>query len=413
MKKFYLGLLIFIYILFSGFIAVPNAYAFSNEEKLVLQCWRLVNEAYVDSSFNNQNWWSLRQQFLRKPLHSREETYGAIREMLATLDDPYTRLLPPQSYHDLQISTSGELSGVGLQISINSETKHIEVVTPLPNSPAESAGIRPRDEVVTIDGVETNSLSLDEAASLIRGKVGTEVTLEIKPQNQDQITVYHLKRDRLSLSSVIARLDDSNPDFPVGYLRLNQFSASSTKDLAHAIADFEQQGVQGYVLDLRNNPGGLLQAGVEIARLWLNQASTVVYTVNRQGTMGSYDALGEPLTKAPLVVLVNQGTASASEILAGALQDNGRAILIGEKTYGKGLIQSLFELPDGAGLAVTVAKYETPKHKDINKLGISPDVEISQEPISYFQVATKDDLQYQSAIASLVQPQSTIVSIQK
>jgi len=163
---------------------------------------------------------------------------------------------------------------------------------------------------------------------------------------------------------------------------------------------------------LRNNPGGLLQAGVEIARLWL-QPSTIVYTVNRQGTMGSYDAFGEPLTNAPLVVLVNQGTASASEILAGALQDNGRATLIGEKTYGKGLIQSLFELPDGAGLAVTVAKYETPKHKDINKLGISPDLEVSQEPISYFQVATQDDLQYKSAIASLLQPQSKIVSIQK
>jgi len=215
MKKICLGLLIFLYILCSGFIAVPNAYAFSNEEKLVLQCWRLVNEAYVDSSFNNQNWWGLRQKFLQKPLHNREQTYEAIREMLATLDDPYTRLLVPERYHDLQITTSGELSGVGLQISVNPETKHIEVVTPLPNSPAESAGILPRDEVVTIDGVETDSLSLDEAAGLIRGKVGTEVTLEIKHQNQEQITVYNLKRDRLSLSSVVARLDDSDPDFPV------------------------------------------------------------------------------------------------------------------------------------------------------------------------------------------------------
>jgi len=199
----------------------------------------------------------------------------------------------------------------------------------------------------------------------------------------------------------MSRLDDSNPDFPVGYLRLNQFSGSATKDLAHAISQFEQQNVKGYILDLRNNPGGLLQAGVEIARLWL-EPSTIVYTVNRQGTMGSYDALGEPITKAPLGVLVNQGTASASEILAGALQDNGRAVLVGIKTYGKGLIQSLFELPDGAGLAVTVAKYETPKHKDINKLGIAPDLVVSQEPINYFEIGTDVDLQYQRAIASLL-----------
>ncbi|MBE9223337.1 PDZ domain-containing protein [Cyanobacterium stanieri LEGE 03274] len=402
MKKIFLCCLVIFYILLSGIVAVPNAYAFSEEEKLVLQCWRLVNEAYVDSSFNGQNWWGLRQKILRKPLNNREETYGVIREMLASLDDPYTRLLPPERYHDLQITTSGELSGVGLQISVNPETKHIEVVSPLPNSPAEDAGIHPRDEVISIDGVRADTLSLDEAASRIRGKVGTEVTLEIKPKDKDIVNVYHLRRDRLSLSSVISRLDDSNPDFPVGYLRLNQFSGSATKDLAHAIALFEQKNVKGYILDLRNNPGGLLQAGVEIARLWL-KPSTIVYTVNRQGTMGSYDAMGEPITDAPLVVLVNQGTASASEILAGALQDNGRAILVGEKTYGKGLIQSLFELPDGAGLAVTVAKYETPNHKDINKLGISPDFVVSQEPINYFEIGTDVDLQYQRAIASLQQ----------
>lgn len=155
-----------------------------------------------------------------------------------------------------------------------------------------------------------------------------------------------------------------------------------------------------YILDLRNNPGGLLQAGIETARLWLDDG-TIVYTVNRQGTLGSFEANTRSLTDAPLVILVNQGTASASEILSGALQDNGRAVLVGETTYGKGLIQSLFELPDDSGIAVTVAKYETPNHTDINKLGIEPDFVVEQEPIAFSQVGTKVDLQYQKAIELL------------
>lgn len=186
---------------------------------------------------------------------------------------------------------------------------------------------------------------------------------------------------------------------------MNQFSGNASKDLAHELAKLDQKGAKAYILDLRNNPGGLLQAGIEIARLWL-PPSTIVYTVNRQGIFGSYDATGNQLTDAPLVVLVNQGSASASEILAGALQDNQRATLIGETTFGKGLIQSLFELPDGAGIAITVAKYETPNHKDINKKGITPNVEVTQDPISYFEIGTEKDLQYQAAIAFLTENDS-------
>ncbi|MGH2412322.1 MAG: S41 family peptidase, partial [Microcystaceae cyanobacterium] len=174
----------------------------------------------------------------------------------------------------------------------------------------------------------------------------------------------------------------------------------AAQDIAHAVSKLEKQGAEAYILDLRNNPGGLLQAGIEIARMWLDKG-TIVYTVNRQGTLDSFSAAGSALTKAPLVLLVNQGTASASEILAGALQDNSRATLVGEKTFGKGLIQSLFELPDGAGLAVTVAKYETPNHKDIHKLGIVPDYLVPQEPITFQQIGTESDRQYQKAVQFL------------
>ena len=376
----------------------PEAHAFTEEQKLLLQSWRVVNQSYLDETFNHQNWWRLREKYVKKPLRDREETYAAIEEMLASLDDPFTRLLRPEQYRSLQVNTSGELSGVGLQININPSTKLIEVISPLAGSPAEAAGIKPRDNILEIDGVDTKTLTLDEAAAKMRGKIGTEVSIRVQSAQDKNAQPHTLSivRDRISLNPVYTALDTSTSQ-KVGYVRLNQFSANAAKEIAHGVANLEQQGAEAYILDLRNNPGGLLQAGVEIARMWLNDG-TIVYTVNRQGALGSFDSNSEILTEDPLVVLVNQGTASASEILAGALQDNERALLVGEKTFGKGLIQSLFELPDGAGLAVTVAKYETPNHTDINKLGIMPDDVISQDPITYSQIATEADGQYQEAL---------------
>ncbi|MEL6940425.1 MAG: S41 family peptidase, partial [Cyanobacteria bacterium J06598_1] len=188
----------------------------------------------------------------------------------------------------------------------------------------------------------------------------------------------------------------------LGYLRLGQFNGNAAEELRTSLQGLEQQGADAYILDLRNNPGGLLQAGIEIARMWLDEG-TVVYTVNRQGMLGNYDANGKAITSDPLVVLVNKGTASASEILAGALQDNGRAKLVGETTFGKGLIQSLFDLPNGSGLAVTIAKYETPNHRDINKLGITPDQAVESSVEKRQQFGTNEDAQYQAAIALLSQ----------
>lgn len=378
----------------------PDAIAFTEEQKIFLQSWRIVNQSYIDESFNHQNWWILRQKFLQRRLDDREQTYTAIREMLATLEDPFTRLLEPEQYRSLQVSTSGELSGVGLQIDLDATTGQLEVVAPIAGSPAEAAGIKPLDRILAIDGMDTKTLTLDEAAHRMRGQAGTSVSLTIDRPGEKGLKQFDLVRDRIALNPVYATLDKTSGQRPIGYLRLSQFSANAPKEVAHAIADLDRQGAQAYILDLRNNPGGLLQAGIEIARLWLND-STIVYTVNRQGTLGSFDADGGAITDKPLVVLVNQGTASASEILAGALQDNDRAILIGEKTFGKGLIQSLFELPDDSGLAVTVAKYETPNHKDIHKQGILPDRVVSQDPIAWMDVGTTSDKQYLAAVEEL------------
>jgi len=378
---------------------MPSATALTDEQKLVSEVWRIVNRNYLDETFNHQNWSEVRRKILEKPLKNQEAAYGAIRKMLQTLGDPFTRFLDPEQYRSLQVNTSGELTGVGLQIAINPETGKLEVVTPIMDSPADLAGIKPGDRIVKIEGISTENLTLDEAAAKMRGPIGSSVTLLISRDGTGEQQV-RIVRDRIELNPVVAQLRLSPQGTPIGYLRLTQFNANASMELAHAISSLEKQGAAAYILDLRNNPGGLLQSGIEIARLWLN-SGTIVYTVNRQGIQGSFESFGPALTDDPLVILVNKGTASASEILAGALQDNHRAILVGETTFGKGLIQSLFELSDGSGLAVTIAKYETPSHRDINKLGITPDQVISQASITRAQIATPEDLQYQGALELL------------
>jgi carboxyl-terminal processing protease len=379
---------------------ISSALALTEEQNLVGETWRIINQAYIDDSFNHQNWWFVRKRALRQPLRNRSETYEAIETLLKSLDDPFTRLLKPEQYRSLQMSTSGELTGVGLQIALDGETGQLTVIAPIDGSPASLAGIAPRDRILQIDGVSTDELTLDQAAEQMRGPVGTTVVLTVQHSETQEQEDIPLVRDRISLNPVLADLRTSPKKVPIGYIRLSQFSANAPEEVAHAITQLQQQGAEGYILDLRNNPGGLLQAGVAIAQEWLDQG-TIVYTVNRQGFLGSFEAAGTALTEAPLVVLVNQGTASASEILAGALQDNHRAVLVGEKTFGKGLIQSLFDLSDGAGLAVTVAKYETPAHHDINKLGIQPDYVVSANSLKLIDIGTAKDLQYQKAVELL------------
>lgn len=392
-----------------GGVSAGPALALTHEQNLVAEVWRIVNRAYVDETFNHQNWWFTRQRTLEKPLANRDETYQAIQDMLAGLEDPYTRLLPPAQYRSLQTSTAGELTGVGLQISKDEQPGWLRVIAPIEGSPAEEAGIQPQDIVIEIDGIATTDLTLDEAAARMRGPQGTTVMLQLRRPDETAPRQVSLTRDVITLNPVVAALKLTANGLQVGYLRLSQFNGNAVNKLAEAIRDLADQGAAGYLLDLRNNPGGLLQAGIEIARLWLPQG-TIVYTVNRQGILDSFEAFGQAITDAPLVVLVNEGTASASEILAGALQDNGRANLVGSTTFGKGLIQSLFDLSDGAGLAVTVAKYETPAHHDINKLGITPDRLVSSVPLNRDTIATEADPQYQAALEMLSQAATVVAS---
>ncbi|MBC6472077.1 MAG: PDZ domain-containing protein [Hormoscilla sp. GM102CHS1] len=380
----------------------PAAEALMDNQKLFNEVWRIVNRAYLDDRFNSQNWWLVRQGTKKSSLATREQTYEAIDKMLDSLGDPYTRFLPPNEYKSLEISTSGELTGVGLQIAMDGETGVLTAIAPIAGSPASAAGLQPLDLILKIDGVLTSSMTLEEAANRMRGPAGTLVTLTVEREGEAIFDV-ELVRDRITLNPVTAQLrvvEGQGNSLNIGYIRLSQFNANATQEVSDAIDRLEEEGAGAYILDLRNNPGGLLTAGIEIARLWLDDG-TIVYAVNRQGMLDSFDATGSALTDDPLVVLVNQGTASASEILAGALHDNHRALLVGEKTFGKGLIQSLFDLSDGSGLVVTIAKYETPDRTDINKLGIQPDKIVPLNQITLDQLGTEADQQYQAAVELL------------
>lgn len=408
-RMFWLGLLLILLFVGGGWMLQPSAEALIldplqetaiSEDGLFKEAWRIVNRAYLDETFNGQNWWLVRQRALRRPPKTRQETYVAIEKMLASLDDPFTRLLRPEQYRSLKVSTSGELTGVGLQIGLDAETKTIEVVAPIAGSPADRAGIQPHDRILEIDGSPTTEMTLDESAARMRGPAGTVVTLLLERVLEQHQETVELVRDRIALNPVVAKLRAQADANSIGYIQLNQFSAKATDEVARAIEQLAEQGATSYILDLRGNPGGLLEAGIEVARLWLDRGA-IVYTVDRRGVIGGFDAEGQALTEAPLVLLVNRGTASASEILAGALHDNGRAQIVGERTFGKGLIQSLFDLADGSGLAVTVAKYETPNHQDINKLGIVPDEVVHLDAIARDQLGTAADAQYQAAVELL------------
>ena len=349
------------------------AYLQDNPKKLVDEVWQVINDTYVDATSNQVDWLAVRQKYVgkSKTYNSKEEAYKAIREMLEQLDDPYTRFMDPQEFQNMQIDTSGELTGVGIQITKDEETKELTVVAPIEDTPAFEAGILAKDVITKINGKTTEGMEVEDAVKLIRGKPGSKVTLTIRRSNEE--FNYPIIRARIELHPVKARIEET-PSGKVGYIRLTQFSAQASKEMRDAIRDAEAANVNGYILDLRSNPGGLLYSSIEIARMWLDQGR-IVSTVSRNGEVEAQRATNRALTDKPLVIMVDGGSASASEILSGALQDNNRATLVGTKTFGKGLVQSVRRLGDGtSGLAVTIAKYLTPSGRDINKQGIEPDI---------------------------------------
>ncbi|WP_411869253.1 S41 family peptidase [Vulcanococcus limneticus] len=395
-------------ILGSDLMASPGvASLVSDSPKEVMdQAWQIVFRDYLDTTgkYTTDRWRTLRKDLLAKSYGSTKESYEAIRGMLATLDDPYTRFLDPREFKEMQIDTSGELSGVGIQLSLDKDTKELVVVSPIEGSPASRAGVMPKDVIVSIDGKSTKGMSTEDAVKLIRGQAGTKVTIQLR--RAGKVLDTPLTRERIELHAVEHQVNTSGDGTKVGYIRLKQFNANAAKDMAAAVKDLEGKQVQGYVLDLRSNPGGLLMASIAIARQWLDEG-IIVSTKTRDGIQDTKRANGRALTKRPLVILVNEGSASASEILSGALQDNKRAVLVGQKTFGKGLVQSVRGLSDGSGMTVTIAKYLTPSGRDIHKHGIDPDVaaklsEAEAQKLKLEDLGTKRDSQYRVAESTLL-----------
>ncbi len=386
-------------------------------KEVIDQTWQIVFRDYLDTNgkYTTDKWKDLRRQVLSKSYGSTKESYEAIRGMLATLDDPYTRFLDPREFKEMQIDTSGELSGVGIQLSLDKDTKELTVVSPIEGSPASRAGVMPKDVITAIDGKSTKGMTTADAVKLIRGKAGSTVTLQLR--RDGKLLDTPLVRARIELHAVDTQVNTSADGTKIGYIRLKQFNANAAKDMAQALKDLEKQQVQGYVLDLRSNPGGLLVASIAIARQWLNEG-VIVSTKTRDGIQDTKRAVGRALTERPLVVLVNEGSASASEILSGALQDNERAILVGETTFGKGLVQSVRGLIDGSGMTVTIAKYLTPSGRDIHKHGIDPDVraKLSAREIQSLRLedlGTQKDSQYRVAESTLLKQVKAAGSLTK
>ncbi|HET6412164.1 MAG TPA: S41 family peptidase [Anaeromyxobacter sp.] len=303
--------------------------------------------------------------------------YGAIEGMVARLD-PHSAFYRPEAYRQVREETSGIFDGVGLEVTI--EDGALTVIAPMADSPADHAGIRPGDRIVTIDGVPTRDLTLPEATRRLRGPAGTPVVLEVLRDGFTSPQKISLTRDRVRAQSVEWRPLD--PDRRYLYARVKSFQERTDQSLGKALDDGRAAlggEIRGLVLDLRNNPGGLVDAAVRTADLFLS-SGTIVITEGRNHrnieVLRAHEKGTEP--GYPLIVLVNRGTASASEIVAGALQDNSRAVVMGTQTFGKGSVQTVIELEDGSGLKLTTARYYTPHHRSIQELGVTPDVTVAE-----------------------------------
>lgn len=350
--------------------------------------WRLINTKYVDPTDNMQNWNSWRHKY-DKYINTDEDAYVAISTMVASLNDPYTKFLDPKDFAEETSSIKGSLKGIGIQIA--TKEGKLTVIAPIEDSPAEKAGLIADDEILEINGESTKGITIDKAADKIRGEEGTSVVLLVK--RKDVVQTYTIVRKEIELKSVSTKIPN-NVKLPddIGYIRLSSFIS---KNAAREFEDIlvKSKTKKGFIIDLRSNPGGLLTNAIYMSNLLL-PSGTIVSTVDRDGYKETQRASRSPVTNKPLVVLINKGSASASEILSGALKDNKRAVLVGEKSFGKGLVQEINRLPNDSGVNITIQKYLTPNGTDINKKGIEPDitVELSDEDIK-----NKDDKQLKKA----------------
>ena len=300
--------------------------------------------------------------------------YGSLRGMLASLD-PHSQFLDPDEYKELKTETQGKFGGLGIEISIRDGL--LTVITPIEGTPAWNAGIKAGDRIVKIEDELTKDITLDKAVKLLRGKPGTEVHITVLREAEFKIEEFTIVREIIHVQDVkYTQILEDN----IGYLRLTEFRADSAKAFREALDSLISQGADSLILDLRNNPGGLLNVAIKVTEEFLPEGEVIVSTRARGETEGNitYSKNTDHVINWPIVVLINEGSASGSEILAGALKDNKHAIIVGNKSFGKGSVQSVIPLPDGSGLRLTTSKYFTPSGVSIHGVGIEPDVKVER-----------------------------------
>ncbi len=311
----------------------------------------------------------VRSDYVEEP-QAKQLIYGAMKGMLSTLD-PYSQFLDPDNYNELKVETEGEFGGLGIEITIKDDL--LTVISPIDDTPAYKAGLMPGDHIVKIDGELTRGITLMDAVKKLRGKPNTKVTLTILREHESELKDIPIERAIIKIQSVREAniLDDH-----IGYIRLSDFRERTTEDLEAAIKKLKDEGMDSLVFDLRNNPGGLLDVAVSVAELFLDRHQLIVSTKGRlrnqnQEMHARIDGL---INDIPMVVLINEGSASASEIVAGAIQDHHRGVIMGTKSHGKASVQTIFPLKDGSALRLTTSKYFTPSGRSIHGQGIQPDV---------------------------------------
>ena len=320
---------------------------------------------------------------------------AAINGVLQSLD-PYSAYMSPESFQNMQTESSGEFGGLGIEVGM--EHGVVKVISPIDNSPASKVGVKAGDYIVKIDDIQVQGKSLTEAVDLMRGKVGTDIEITVRRRGEKKALTFIITRDIIKVASVKSRIIDEK----TGYLRLTSFNENSSDQIKDKIKEFNKnENIENYILDLRNNPGGLLSQAIKISDFFLNHGEIVSTKSKRKYENRKWFAKkGDILNANTLIVLINYGSASASEIVAGALQDHKRAILVGESTYGKGSVQSIIPLKNDGAIRLTVSKYYLPSGKSISDVGVTPDIEVSENS-EEFKLNTKTDNQLNYALKLL------------
>jgi carboxyl-terminal processing protease len=353
-------------------------------------------ESQADSIFNDLEPFFeaisiVRSEYIQKDIDMEKLVQGAISGMLSELNDPYSRYLDPITFQREQENLFiGHFDGLGITITIVDE--QLTVISPIEDTPACKAGIQAGDNIMEIDGETTKGMSLDEAVNILRGDKGTMVTLTIEREGFEDLLEIEIIRDTITVEAVKEKLieDDS-----IGYIRISTFNANTGPELKLVLNNFEKMKLEGIIIDLRNNPGGLLESAIEVASQFIKEGD-IVKIKGRNNITRTFGSYGNQYTEWPLVILVNIGSASASEIVAGAIQDSGRGIVVGENTFGKGLVQQVYTLSDDSAVTVSTSEYYTPNDRVINNIGIEPDIIVPIEKV------LEVDNQLESAIEILL-----------